>query len=196
MARTHSDPENHHQRRCLHRAGISLKSAVSESRCTVTAPSFRRSPTQDVDRPAYFLRTGYGHHRNFLLWDLPRPFPHLSLPAIHRPHPRIAPPGVCVALAYILWRDFALHRSHRCTCFTQLARLFTWAHSNQHWVLTIDRLFLAFVTVDNGVNPLKFYGDYSQATQIEQSTFLLVSLAIADALVVSILSHRRKHGWH
>ncbi|KAJ7838529.1 hypothetical protein B0H14DRAFT_2448952 [Mycena olivaceomarginata] len=53
-----------------------------------------------------------------------------------------------------------------------------------HWVLTIDRLFLAFVTVDNGVNPLKFYGDYSQATQIEQSTFLLVSLAIADALVV------------
>ncbi|KAF8188449.1 hypothetical protein K438DRAFT_1594085 [Mycena galopus ATCC 62051] len=53
-----------------------------------------------------------------------------------------------------------------------------------HWALTIDRLFLAFVTVDGGADPLGFYGDFSQATQIAQSTCLLISLGIADALVV------------
>ncbi|KAJ7184525.1 hypothetical protein C8R46DRAFT_1208715 [Mycena filopes] len=65
-----------------------------------------------------------------------------------------------------------------------------------HWVLTIDRLFLAFVVVDNGANPAAFYGDYSQPTQILQSSLLLVSLAIVDALFVhrlySVYSHNRK----
>jgi hypothetical protein len=55
----------------------------------------------------------------------------------------------------------------------------------QHWIFTIDRLFLAFVVVDNGTNPLGFFGDLSQATQIGQSSFLLASLAIVDALFVS-----------
>ncbi|KAJ7744034.1 hypothetical protein DFH07DRAFT_834984 [Mycena maculata] len=53
-----------------------------------------------------------------------------------------------------------------------------------HWVLTIDRLFLAFVDMDNGANPLAFYGDFSQTTQIMQSSFLLTSLAVLDFLVV------------
>ncbi|KAJ6549992.1 hypothetical protein B0H19DRAFT_952059 [Mycena capillaripes] len=64
-----------------------------------------------------------------------------------------------------------------------------------HWVLTIDRLFLAFVTVDNGADPLTFYGDYSQPSQIIQGAFLLVSLAIADGLMVhrlwTVYTHNR-----
>ncbi|KAJ7441087.1 hypothetical protein FB451DRAFT_1106217 [Mycena latifolia] len=53
-----------------------------------------------------------------------------------------------------------------------------------HWILTIDRLFLGFVSVDNGADPLGFYGDFSQTTQIMQSIFLLASLAIVDGLFV------------
>ncbi|KAJ7617668.1 hypothetical protein DFH06DRAFT_101085 [Mycena polygramma] len=53
-----------------------------------------------------------------------------------------------------------------------------------HWVLTIDRLFLAFAVIDKGSNPVGFYGDFSQPTQIIQSSFLLASLTIVDALFV------------
>ncbi|KAF7353847.1 hypothetical protein MVEN_01070300 [Mycena venus] len=62
-----------------------------------------------------------------------------------------------------------------------------------HWILTIDRLFLAFVT--SGEDPLVFYADFSQTTQILQSAFLLVSLAIVDGLVVhrlwTVYAHNR-----
>ncbi|KAJ7496288.1 hypothetical protein B0H11DRAFT_2000448, partial [Mycena galericulata] len=56
-----------------------------------------------------------------------------------------------------------------------------------HWILTIDRLFLAFVIVSNPgaiPDPDKFYGDFSQPTQVVQSGFLLASLAIVDGLFV------------
>ncbi|KAJ6556194.1 hypothetical protein B0H19DRAFT_1262290 [Mycena capillaripes] len=55
-----------------------------------------------------------------------------------------------------------------------------------HWILTIDWLFLAFVEVDGGANPLQFYGDLSQATQIIQSSLLLASLTTVDALFVRL----------
>jgi hypothetical protein len=55
----------------------------------------------------------------------------------------------------------------------------------QHWICTVDRLFLAFADVDGGLDPIKFYGDFSQRSQIVQSIFLMVSLAIVDVLVVS-----------
>ncbi|KAJ7818619.1 hypothetical protein B0H14DRAFT_2601190 [Mycena olivaceomarginata] len=93
-------------------------------------------------------------------------------------------PRISSALATVIIETF-FYGIYLVLFLTSLYLLFTAdCGPRGHWVLTIDRLFLAFVTVDNGVNPLKFYGDYSQATQIEQSTFLLVSLAIADALVV------------
>ncbi|KAJ7728087.1 hypothetical protein B0H16DRAFT_245286 [Mycena metata] len=64
-----------------------------------------------------------------------------------------------------------------------------------HWILSIDRLFLAFVVVDNGSNPVEFYGDYSQPTQVLQSSLLLVSLAVVDGLFVhrlwTVWSHNR-----
>ncbi|KAF7353835.1 hypothetical protein MVEN_01069100 [Mycena venus] len=57
-----------------------------------------------------------------------------------------------------------------------------------HWILTIDRLFLAFVIVDDGRDPVAFYKDFSQATQIVQTGFLLGSLAIVDVLFVHRLA--------
>ncbi|KAJ7089064.1 hypothetical protein C8R44DRAFT_990906 [Mycena epipterygia] len=53
-----------------------------------------------------------------------------------------------------------------------------------HWILVIDRLFLAFVRVDGGANPVGFYGDFSQGTQIAQTSFLLATLTIVDVLYV------------
>ncbi|KAJ7174926.1 hypothetical protein C8R46DRAFT_1253119 [Mycena filopes] len=65
-----------------------------------------------------------------------------------------------------------------------------------HWIFSIDRLFLAFVIFNDGANPVAFYRDYSQATQILQSSLLLVSLAIVDGLVVhrlyTVYSHNHK----
>ncbi|KAJ6615212.1 hypothetical protein B0H10DRAFT_1950061 [Mycena sp. CBHHK59/15] len=52
--------------------------------------------------------------------------------------------------------------------------------------LTVNRLFLAFVDVNGGTNPLTFYSDFSQVTEVVQSSFLLASLAIVDALFCSM----------
>ncbi|KAJ7078731.1 hypothetical protein B0H15DRAFT_914660 [Mycena belliarum] len=64
-----------------------------------------------------------------------------------------------------------------------------------HWILTMDRLFLAFVSFEGGANPQGFYGDFSQPTQITQSIFLLASLAIVDGLFVhrlwTVWAHNR-----
>ncbi|KAJ6596339.1 hypothetical protein DFH09DRAFT_130085 [Mycena vulgaris] len=64
-----------------------------------------------------------------------------------------------------------------------------------HWILTVDRLFLAFVSVENGSNPVGFYGDYAQPTQLIQSSLLLISLAIVDVLFVhrlwTVWAHNR-----
>ncbi|KAF8154993.1 hypothetical protein K438DRAFT_1863028, partial [Mycena galopus ATCC 62051] len=61
-----------------------------------------------------------------------------------------------------------------------------------HWILTIDRLFIAFVTVND---PVAFYGDFSQPTQIVQTGFLLLSLSTVDALFVhrlwTVWAHNR-----
>ncbi|KAJ6615213.1 hypothetical protein B0H10DRAFT_2041762 [Mycena sp. CBHHK59/15] len=53
-----------------------------------------------------------------------------------------------------------------------------------HWILTVDRLFLAFVKSDSGADPLGFYSDFSQVTEVLQSGFLLASLATVDAQLV------------
>ncbi|KAJ6505361.1 hypothetical protein C8R45DRAFT_547928 [Mycena sanguinolenta] len=50
-----------------------------------------------------------------------------------------------------------------------------------HWILSIHRLFLAFVTFND---PVQFYGDFSQPTEIIQTVFLLASLTIVDTLFV------------
>ncbi|KAF7367864.1 hypothetical protein MSAN_00850900 [Mycena sanguinolenta] len=61
-----------------------------------------------------------------------------------------------------------------------------------HWILSIHRLFLAFVTLND---PVQFYGDFSQPTEIIQTGFLLASLTIVDTLFVhrlwTVWAHNR-----
>jgi hypothetical protein len=54
----------------------------------------------------------------------------------------------------------------------------------QHWILTIDRSFLAFIYFENGTFPLGFYGDLSQLTETVKTGFLMAASAVGDALIV------------
>jgi hypothetical protein len=54
----------------------------------------------------------------------------------------------------------------------------------QHWILTIDRSFLAFIYFENGTFPLGFYGDLSQLTETAKTGFLIAASAVGDALIV------------
>ncbi|KAF8213915.1 hypothetical protein K438DRAFT_1563866 [Mycena galopus ATCC 62051] len=53
-----------------------------------------------------------------------------------------------------------------------------------HWILTVDRSFLAFVYFENGSLPIAFYGDLSHITEVVKTGFLSASLVIGDVLIV------------
>ncbi|PCH35876.1 hypothetical protein WOLCODRAFT_140118 [Wolfiporia cocos MD-104 SS10] len=53
-----------------------------------------------------------------------------------------------------------------------------------HWFLTCTRLFQAFVHFDNGTDPLLFYADLRQLTEVVKTGFLMASLVIGDAMVI------------
>ncbi|KAJ6612358.1 hypothetical protein B0H10DRAFT_300702 [Mycena sp. CBHHK59/15] len=53
-----------------------------------------------------------------------------------------------------------------------------------HWILTVDRLFLAFVHFHNGTKPLQFYLDLSQVTSITKIGLLVATILIGDAIIV------------
>ncbi|KAJ7829310.1 hypothetical protein B0H14DRAFT_2366689 [Mycena olivaceomarginata] len=53
-----------------------------------------------------------------------------------------------------------------------------------HWILTIDRSFLAFIYFENGTFPLGFYGDLSQLTETVKTGFLMAASAVGDALII------------
>ncbi|KAF7299449.1 hypothetical protein MIND_00894800 [Mycena indigotica] len=53
-----------------------------------------------------------------------------------------------------------------------------------HWILTVDRSFLAFLYFENGTSPLGFYGDLSQITEVVKTGFLMATLTIGDALII------------
>jgi len=53
-----------------------------------------------------------------------------------------------------------------------------------HWILTVDRAFLAFVYFADGTSPLGFYGDLSQLTEVVKTGFLMATLIIGDALII------------
>ncbi|KAJ7325471.1 hypothetical protein DFH08DRAFT_941244 [Mycena albidolilacea] len=53
-----------------------------------------------------------------------------------------------------------------------------------HWVLTVDRSFLAFIYFADGTFPLGFYGDLSQITEVVKTGFLMATLSIGDALII------------
>ncbi|KAJ6461689.1 hypothetical protein C8R45DRAFT_1027744 [Mycena sanguinolenta] len=53
-----------------------------------------------------------------------------------------------------------------------------------HWILTVDRGFLAFIYLVDTLGPLGFYGDLSQTTEVVKTGFLVTTLAIGDALII------------
>ncbi|KAJ6464063.1 hypothetical protein C8R45DRAFT_911371 [Mycena sanguinolenta] len=53
-----------------------------------------------------------------------------------------------------------------------------------HWIITVDRAFLAFFHFENGTFPLGFYGDLSQITEVVKTGFLMASLTIGDLLII------------
>ncbi|KAH7904996.1 hypothetical protein BJ138DRAFT_1165566 [Hygrophoropsis aurantiaca] len=53
-----------------------------------------------------------------------------------------------------------------------------------HWILTVTRLFQAFVLYNDGSAPLSFYGDLSQLTKIVKTGFLAASLIVGDAMII------------
>ncbi|KAJ7229430.1 hypothetical protein B0H12DRAFT_1193005 [Mycena haematopus] len=53
-----------------------------------------------------------------------------------------------------------------------------------HWILTVDRSFLAFVYFENGSLPIAFYGDLSHITEVVKTGFVSAALVIGDALIV------------
>ncbi|KAH7906259.1 hypothetical protein BJ138DRAFT_1163063 [Hygrophoropsis aurantiaca] len=53
-----------------------------------------------------------------------------------------------------------------------------------HWMLTVTRLFQAFVLYNDGSAPLSFYGDLSQLTEIVKTGFLMASLIVGDAMII------------
>ncbi|KAJ7464986.1 hypothetical protein B0H11DRAFT_2050418, partial [Mycena galericulata] len=53
-----------------------------------------------------------------------------------------------------------------------------------HWILTVDRSFLAFIHFENGTFPLGFYGDLAQITEVVKTGFLMATLTIGDALII------------
>ncbi|KAJ6461695.1 hypothetical protein C8R45DRAFT_841932 [Mycena sanguinolenta] len=53
-----------------------------------------------------------------------------------------------------------------------------------HWILTVDRGFLAFIYLADTLGPEGFYGDLSQTTEVVKTGFLVTTLAIGDALII------------
>ncbi|KAF8161948.1 hypothetical protein K438DRAFT_1686197 [Mycena galopus ATCC 62051] len=53
-----------------------------------------------------------------------------------------------------------------------------------HWILTVDRAFLAFIYFENGTFPIGLYGDLSQITEVVKTGFLMATLTIGDALII------------
>ena len=53
--------------------------------------------------------------------------------------------------------------------------------------MTCIRAFDAFVNFENGTQPLEFYGNLKDITEVVKTGWLMASLCIGDALVVSTL---------
>ncbi|KAF8216299.1 hypothetical protein K438DRAFT_1953260 [Mycena galopus ATCC 62051] len=53
-----------------------------------------------------------------------------------------------------------------------------------HWILTVDRSFLAFIYFENGAFPLGLYADVSHVTEVVKTAFLMATMALGDALII------------
>ncbi|KAI0923827.1 hypothetical protein AcW1_006681 [Taiwanofungus camphoratus] len=53
-----------------------------------------------------------------------------------------------------------------------------------HWIVTVVRLFDAFVNFDGGARPAAFYGEQSQPTQVVKTVSISITFLIADVMLI------------
>lgn len=52
------------------------------------------------------------------------------------------------------------------------------------WILTVTRLFQAFVLYKGGNAPLEFYGDLRETTEVFKTGFLIATLVFGDSMLI------------
>ncbi|OBZ73540.1 hypothetical protein A0H81_05883 [Grifola frondosa] len=53
-----------------------------------------------------------------------------------------------------------------------------------HWIMTVIRAFDAFINFEGGTQPLLFYGNLSDITEVVKTGFLMTSLVVGDAMII------------
>ncbi|KZT01335.1 uncharacterized protein LAESUDRAFT_686826 [Laetiporus sulphureus 93-53] len=53
-----------------------------------------------------------------------------------------------------------------------------------HWILTVTRSFDAFVYHEGGSNPIGFFGNLKQTTEVVKTGFIMATLVIGDSMVI------------
>ncbi|KZT01339.1 uncharacterized protein LAESUDRAFT_664142 [Laetiporus sulphureus 93-53] len=53
-----------------------------------------------------------------------------------------------------------------------------------HWALTVTRSFKAFIYYEGGTEPLDFYGNLKQLTEVIKTGFLMATLVVGDSMVI------------
>ncbi|KAJ7579079.1 hypothetical protein C8J56DRAFT_1110143 [Mycena floridula] len=53
-----------------------------------------------------------------------------------------------------------------------------------HWIITIFRLFDAFVNVNGGAAPVEYYVDLSETTEVVKTGFLGATLILSDSMII------------
>jgi len=64
-----------------------------------------------------------------------------------------------------------------------ITSVFIFSTCTAHWVLTMTRLFQAFVTFEGGQAPVLFYGNLSEPTEVAKTAFLICTLIAADVMI-------------
>ncbi|KZT01978.1 uncharacterized protein LAESUDRAFT_730689 [Laetiporus sulphureus 93-53] len=84
----------------------------------------------------------------------------------------------------------ALPRRLKATCnplYTQpmfVAGVLLLMSNTLHWVIAVTRLFKAFVDFEGGAQPLAFYGNLSQPTEVIQTGAMVAAVVLGDAMII------------
>ncbi|KZT02783.1 uncharacterized protein LAESUDRAFT_684617 [Laetiporus sulphureus 93-53] len=65
-----------------------------------------------------------------------------------------------------------------------------------HWIIMVYRLFQAFLYYEKGTQPVEFYKDASQPSEVTQTAVLMISLIIGDAMIIYRLWIVSGYNWY
>lgn len=57
----------------------------------------------------------------------------------------------------------------------------------QHWIIAVYRLYAAFITFRGGTEPVLFFADEAQITNVVKTGFLVATIFIGDTMIVGLL---------